>query len=138
MAVILVAEDNPGLRRLVRIALEMAGHDVLAVPDGILALRHLRLGEPVDLLLADHRMPGLTGIETIERAIARAPGLPCVLTTGDEVVGRDAVLLARLGAGMVRKPFSVEELLDAVREGLGATPVVGRATPLAHGPRPRR
>lgn len=114
---ILLAEDDPGVRRMARVALERAGYRVLEAADGEQAVScfDAHRGE-VDLLLFDLSMPGLDGLSAIETIRERAPGLAALVMSGhpdrDRVWPEDVPLLL--------KPFGPETLLEHVGKRLGA------------------
>jgi two-component system KDP operon response regulator KdpE len=113
MSRVLIADDDPGLRRVVRDAFERAGHEVEAAVDGNEALELFRAGA-FDLIVTDLAMPGRTGLELTEeiRKSSRVPIL--VLTVRNEE--REKVRLLDAGADdYVSKPFGVEELLARAR-----------------------
>ncbi|MFC4350225.1 response regulator [Fodinicurvata halophila] len=115
MARILLAEDDPGLRRVLVRALDAAGHSVRAAGDGLEALRQLH-EEAVDLLLADIVMPGLDGMELARRAGGLHPGLRIMFITGfAAVVLRDGRMeQAPAGARLLSKPFHLRDLVREV------------------------
>ncbi|MFI5342380.1 MAG: response regulator [Candidatus Methylomirabilales bacterium] len=78
---ILVVDDNPGLLETLATMLEEAGLKVLPAESGEVALRLLDQS-PVDLVLTDLGMPGLTGWQVAEAVKAKAPWTPVVLLTG--------------------------------------------------------
>ncbi len=113
---VLLAEDQPPVRRQARRILESAGYAVVEARDGEEALA--ALDGSVDLLLTDVVMPGLGGPELAERATALHPGLRVVVMSGHT---EDAVLRAGVregGVGFVQKPFSEASLLQAVAVAL--------------------
>ncbi|HEY7863710.1 MAG TPA: response regulator transcription factor [Thermoanaerobaculia bacterium] len=113
MSRVLIADDDPGLRRVVRDAFERAGHEVEAAVDGNEALELFRAGA-FDLIVTDLAMPGRTGLGLTEeiRKSSRVPIL--VLTVRQEE--REKVRLLDAGADdYVSKPFGVEELLARAR-----------------------
>src|SRR5262249_55907373 len=125
MSRILVIDDNPSVRSLVRSALAGgAGHQVLEAADGFEGLAVARR-QPPDLVLCDLFMPGLDGLETIGLLRQELPPLPVVgLGAGAERrSGADLLRVARqLGAAWVlSKPFGLEELFAAVAHLLGAS-----------------
>jgi two-component system response regulator AtoC len=63
---IIIADDEPGIRRIVSILLEEAGYEVKAVENGKEAVDALPLFKP-DLVLLDQQMPVLTGVEALEQ-----------------------------------------------------------------------
>jgi len=65
---ILVVEDNPTVRDGLEQILRRVGHEVTAVQDAVAALRHCQ-EEPVDLVITDFKMEGMTGLELLETLI---------------------------------------------------------------------
>jgi DNA-binding response OmpR family regulator len=115
---ILVADDEPHIRRILATFLESAGFDVDQANDGAEAAQLLSGPRPYDLALLDLMMPGLTGLEVLEKArgsLERA-GLPVViLTAKGQDTDREAALA--LGAdAFITKPFSPKKLLALVRQ----------------------
>jgi two-component system cell cycle sensor histidine kinase/response regulator CckA len=118
--VILIAEDNEGVRALTVRLLVDAGYKVYEGCDGVDALETLQtLPEPVDLLISDVMMPRMNGSDLAAQFQHVQPGSPILLMSGymdEEMVRRsfkdpDAVL---------PKPFTAEALLSRVRELIGA------------------
>ena len=120
--VILLVEDEDGVRRLTRRILEATGYVVLEADDGPAAMDILEARqEPIDLLLSDVVLPNLGGRALAERAMAMRPGLKVLLVSGyagDEILSED------LGHGMsfLAKPFAAAELSYRVAELLGTRP----------------
>ncbi len=79
---IVVADDDPDIRRLVVLKLTSAGHEVTAVGDGAAALEAIRR-DPPDLAVLDVMMPGMTGVEVCValRGERRTAGVPVILLT---------------------------------------------------------
>lgn len=136
---VLLAEDDPQLRRLVGDALRERGLVVLEVASGgglLQTLGSCLLGElrPPDLVLSDQRMPGTTGLEVLEGLRRARWELPFVLFTafGDPALLERA---ARLGATVVDKPCDVDDLAELVARRCDGTttldtrPPAGRAWP---------
>ena len=123
---ILLVEDDPVVRHVVRLLLELEGDSVLEAKDGddALTVVHSYQG-PLDLLLTDVMMPGLSGAEVCDRVREGRPGLPTLFISGfyPEAVFPDHRLPE--GSAFLAKPFMPEELVDAVDELLGE-PVGGR------------
>lgn len=114
---ILLADDDASLRRVVQFKLQKNGYDVAAVADGHQALEQLER-EPYDLLLSDIRMPGVDGLELLERARERRPDLKVVLMTAHATVTQ-AVQAVKLGAfDYITKPFEDEQLFRALEQAL--------------------
>jgi two-component system OmpR family response regulator len=109
MAHILVVDDDPHLREVVRFALERAGHRVSEAADGAAALASFA-SEPAELVVLDVLMPELDGLEVCRRIRARASVPIIFLSSRDDEL--DRVLGLELGADdYVTKPFSPRELV---------------------------
>lgn len=135
---ILLVEDDPVVRHVVRLVLELEGDIILEARDGDDALAILGgYHGDLDLLLTDVMMPGLSGAEVCDRVRAGRPGLPTLFISGfypeavfpDQRLPDDSAFLA--------KPFMPEELIDAVDDLLARVMGVG-AQPRAAASRPRR
>jgi DNA-binding NtrC family response regulator len=115
-----VVDDEAGVRRVVATALRRFGHDVL-VAGGYEEAMDLarREGNGLDLILADVMMPRRTGPELVTELLPYCPRARVVFTTGyttREMAGAGA----HPGAVWLEKPFSIDELLDALRRALAA------------------
>jgi DNA-binding NtrC family response regulator len=114
--VILVVDDELGLREAFHLILD-DDYEVLDAPDGAAALDVVRSSQ-VDLVLLDIRLPGMDGIEVLERIKAIDEGVEVVLVTAVRTV-RTAVAAMKLGAfDYLTKPFEEDELLSLVRRAL--------------------
>jgi len=114
--VILVVDDDPGLRESFRAILEDE-YEVLDVPDGLQALELLRTCQ-VDLVLLDVRLPGMDGIEVLERIKQIDEQMEVVLVTAVQTL-RTAVAAMKLGAfDYLTKPFEEDEVLSVIRRAL--------------------
>jgi two-component system OmpR family response regulator len=113
MPTILVVDDDPNLREVVRYALSRQGFTVREAQNGAEALRSFAQS-PVDLVVLDIVMPELDGIETC-RELRRKSRVPIVfLSSRDEEL--DRVLGLELGADdYLTKPFSTRELVARVK-----------------------
>lgn len=110
---VLVVEDNPRCRLLLKTLLHRDGFAVTVAADGEAALAALAAG-PFDLVLLDVRLPKLDGFEVARRARAARHTMPIIAITAC-ALPRDRE--ACLAAGMnwyVSKPFGVEELWAAI------------------------
>lgn len=134
---ILLVEDDPVVRHVVRLLLELAGDVVLEAKDGdeALTLSGSHAGV-IDLLLTDVMMPGLSGADVCQRLRQSRPGLPTLFISGfyPEAVFPDQRLPE--GAAFLAKPFMPEELMDAVDELLAR--LAGQDRPRNGQPRFRR
>jgi PAS domain S-box-containing protein len=117
---ILLAEDEPAVRRLVVTVLQAQGYTVLEAGDGREALAVWEAhGPAVDLLLTDLLMPHVGGNELAARLRQRRPGLPVVFMSGytDDEQIRAALLTGE--APLLKKPFRTADLIRQVRQALG-------------------
>ncbi|HVX41490.1 MAG TPA: PAS domain S-box protein [Gemmatimonadaceae bacterium] len=118
--VVLVAEDNEGVRALTVRVLADAGYQVLEACDGLEALEVLRgLREPIDMLISDVMMPRMSGTELAAQFQRLQPGSPILLMSGymdEESVRRSFAD----PSAVLPKPFSPEVLLARVEEAIGA------------------
>lgn len=120
-ALVLVVEDEPEVRQLVRRSLEAVGLAVIEAENGRQALEAITArGEAPRLVVTDVIMPGLTGRELSEALARSRPGLPVLFMsgyTGDDVLARS---LLPATAPFIQKPFAPEELVARVRSLLAA------------------
>jgi two-component system KDP operon response regulator KdpE len=124
---ILLIDDEPQIRRVLRAGLMSQRANVLDVPSGEEALELLRL-QTVDLILLDLNMPGMGGLETC-RAIRNGWDVPIIVLS---VRDSDADKVEALDAGAddyVCKPFSFEEVMARIRAALRRTGFATDTTP---------
>jgi two-component system, chemotaxis family, chemotaxis protein CheY len=122
--VVLVVEDDPETRTMLRIFLEEAGYAVREAADGAAALRETRAVRP-SLVLLDLHLPRTDGWEFVaDYRWEPGPRAPIVVLTADADAEAHAAALG--AAGHLLKPFNLDELLE----------VVGRQ--VKQGPRPRQ
>ncbi|HEV7924929.1 MAG TPA: response regulator [Verrucomicrobiae bacterium] len=119
---ILVVEDEPTLRSLVRKVLERSGYAVIEASSGVAAVELWTKTKPhVDLLLTDMVMPdGISGLQLSETLKAQNPGLKVIFTTGysAELMGKDFKI--KEGVNFLQKPYPPQKLVQTVRNGLEA------------------
>ncbi len=121
MARILIAEDDEPVRRFVKRALEMDGHEVEAEADGAAALERVAEEQGAfDLLLSDIRMPLMDGIALALSVGRDFPGLPILLMTGFADQRERAHDLEAIIEDVVTKPFSLAEIRAAVAQALSS------------------
>jgi two-component system KDP operon response regulator KdpE len=116
---ILVVDDEPRMRRFIRMNLELEGYRVIEAEDGLDALEKVRVNLP-HLILLDVMMPELDGFETLAmlREISRTPVIMLTVQADEE----DKVRGLELGADdYVTKPFGTRELTSRVRAVLRRT-----------------
>jgi DNA-binding response OmpR family regulator len=120
---ILVVDDNAGVRRSLASLLTRAGHDVIQAANGSEASRVWHAVE-LDLVILDLFMPDKDGIEIMVELRAFVPGIPIIVMSGGAYGSQMDMLSAAelLGASLtIQKPFTLEEMLEAVRKALPAT-----------------
>ncbi len=118
---VLVVEDDPAVRRLVVRVLREYGYNVLETGHPEDALRMVRQAEkPIDLLISDVVMPGLSGPKMAEELDAIQPGMKVLYVSGytEETVIKHGV--QDLSISFLHKPFSPEELYEAIQQVLAA------------------
>lgn len=116
MARVLVVDDEPAIRRLLRQTLERAGHMVIEATDARAALAAVAHDGP-DAVLLDLGLPGRDGLELVP-VIAREPAIALVVVSARDATD-DKVAALDLGADdYVTKPFDSEELLARLRVAL--------------------
>jgi len=114
-AVILIVDDDPLIAMSTTEMLEDLGHHVIGASSGLHALDILRSEQPIDLMMTDHVMPGMTGIELAAAASEVRPSLPILLATGYAELPEGAQLdLPRLA-----KPYHQDQLRDRLDQLLG-------------------
>ncbi len=116
---ILLVEDDPDIQHLVSYKLGRAGLDVIAVTDGIAALREARARRP-DLVLLDVRLPRMSGLEICRelRAGAVTARTPIIMLTARARPQDIEQAYAAGATDYVVKPFSPRDLLARVEHAL--------------------
>jgi two-component system KDP operon response regulator KdpE len=115
-ATILVVDDEPQIRRVMRSTLSVHGYVIAEASNGEDAIASVRKNRP-DLVLLDVNMPGMGGLEAC-REIRRSSDAPIIMLTVRNAE-RDKVLALDAGADdYVVKPFGIEELLARIRAAL--------------------
>lgn len=117
MKKVLIVEDDQSLRVVIRMVLEQAGYAVVEASHGAAALE-LMESEMPDLVLADVRMPHMSGVELTARlrSSSRTASVPIVLLSG-LVLDPE---VAKLADAVVAKPFEPADLVAAISGSLDA------------------
>ncbi|WP_426439943.1 ATP-binding protein [Bradyrhizobium genosp. P] len=114
-AVILFVDDDPLIATSTTEMLEDLGHRVIGASSGLHALDILRSDQPLDLMMTDHVMPGMTGIELAAASRQVRPQLPVLLATGyAELPDGSQIDLPRLA-----KPYHQDQLRERLEQLLG-------------------
>ena len=118
---VLVVEDEVTVRRLASRVLRARGYRVLEASDGGEALQLVRHSGPLDLVLTDIIMPGLSGPALVERLLPTTPDLKVLYITGysEEAIRQHGLLPA--GGALLEKPFTAHQLAERVHAALART-----------------
>jgi len=118
MPYILVVDDEPKIRQILKIMLSLQGHQVDEAEDGLEALEKIK-NEFYDLVIADIKMPRLSGLELLEEIKKLEYPIPVVFITAYASVD-SAVEAMRAGAvDYIPKPFEEERILLTIERALG-------------------
>lgn len=114
---VLIADDEPNARRVLEILLRKLDCEVFSAPDGKAALEALR-ESPVDLLITDLNMPGMSGLELLAAIRNDGHTFPVIVVTAYGTV-ENAVAAMKLGAfDFIIRPLDVEQVKIVVRRAL--------------------
>ena len=128
---ILVCEDDPGLRLLLRLAIEPRGHRVIEAGEGAIAILLARNAEP-DLVIVDMRLPDCSGIDVVRRLRSETglTAMPIVMTSGS-MQASDQRTAEEAGVdAFIQKPFDLHALVDEVERLLSESESYRSALPL--------
>ncbi len=116
MPKILIAEDEPDIRELVALILELDGYEIVQARDGQDAVEKARTERP-DLILMDVRMPRMTGYEACEtlKADPATQHIPVVFLSAKGQAGEVEAGLRAGAVAYLLKPFDAEDLLAQVK-----------------------
>lgn len=119
---IVVIDDEPGIRRTLEAVLTRAGYEVRLASNGSEGVALCRDSVP-HLVITDLHMPQADGFEAIVALRALDPKLPIIAISGGDETARLQLLGSSELLGVVsslKKPFTVREILDAVRAAIGS------------------
>ena len=121
---ILLTEDDDSVRMFVSRALELDGHKVDTACHGVEALERLTANDGAyDLLVSDVKMPLMDGIALAHEAAGQWPGLPILLMTGFADQRERADDLSQVIRDVVTKPFTLQQIRDAVSDAAEHDPL---------------
>jgi CheY-like chemotaxis protein len=113
---ILVVEDNPDVKTVAVSLLEQLGYRVVSVDSARAGLDYIQHGGEADLVFSDVMLPGeMNGVELAKTVRAERPALPILLTSGYA-----EVLMRNQGVPILRKPYRMAALAEAVHAALAA------------------
>ena len=114
---VLVIDDDPGVRDYMEALVSRQGYEVSAAADGEEALKNLETTQP-DLITLDVVLPGMDGLQTLEKLKQRLPDVPVVMLSGHGQARNIVEAMRRGASDFLRKPFEVEELELAFQKAL--------------------
>ena len=118
MTEILIVDDEPRLLRVLRLGMPDHGFNVMTAANGQEALKFL-FDKQIDVLVTDIHMPVMDGVELIYEMERLGIKLPIVVTTAHADVETAVKTLKHGACDYIRKPFSVDELVDSVKKAMG-------------------
>jgi DNA-binding NtrC family response regulator len=117
MASVLIIDDDRGVGTILQEVLSAEGHDVTALISAEDGMRYLKVDEP-DLILLDLQLPGMSGIEFLEKIQDKRDRIPVIIITSHGDV-QTAVRAMKLGASdYIKKPFNIEEIALIIQKVL--------------------
>lgn len=117
---ILIVDDEPHLRLLYETELRRAGFETMTAADAQQGLEYIATMEP-DLVILDIRMPGMDGIEALQRVLDRNSSIPVILNTAYSSY-RDNFMTWAADA-YITKSSDVTQLVEKVKELIGSEAV---------------
>lgn len=116
MSTVLIVDDDPSTRAVIRMILEMDGHEVVEAGHGEKALELIHPDRTPDVVTTDLMMPGLGGVELIRRLRAepKTAAIPIIALSSDSQALRE-LRAAGLVDAVVNKPFDAGTITSCVR-----------------------
>jgi two-component system, chemotaxis family, chemotaxis protein CheY len=114
---VLVVDDEPDIRKVVRLSLQKAGYEVIEAENGEKAIEAINQGENrllLDVVICDIRMPKINGVEAIAYFRANYPRVPLIVLTGFPDTDMATSLLRQGVVDYLVKPVEGEKLREAV------------------------
>ncbi len=114
---VLVVDDEPDIRKVVRMSLQKAGYEVIEAENGEKAIEAINQGENrllLDVVICDIRMPKINGVEAIAYFRANYPRVPLIVLTGFPDTDMATSLLRQGVVDYLVKPVEGEKLREAV------------------------
>ncbi len=129
---ILIVDDDPTQRRLMRAVCEKAGYPVLQVDSGESALQLLQgeQGNDVSLVMLDLKMPGLGGMETLKRAKSYRDELPVIVLTAQGGIDTVVEAMQNGATDFFVKPASPERVIVSINNALNISTLKGEVSRL--------
>lgn len=118
---VLIVDDEPDVRKVVRMTLEKAGYDVIEAEDGEKAIQEVNKGENplmLDVIISDIRMPKINGVEAINYFRQQYPRVPLIVLTGFPDMEMATGFLKQGIVDYLVKPVEKQKLTDAVTKAM--------------------
>lgn len=129
---ILVIDDDPTQRRLLQAAVERAGFACRTAPDGEAGIATAcDAREAIDVVLLDLTMPGLSGLETLDRLTERRPELPVIMLTATSGIDTIVQSMRRGAIDFIVKPANPERVVVSIRNALKMQSLTGEVKRLS-------
>ncbi len=121
MARILVVDDEPTIRHVMRLYLEMEGHEVSEAVDGQEALEFFKTEhERLDAVILDLSMPRLSGRECLQKMCDIDSGVPVVISSGSAALGPLDPRELQPAFAVLEKPFRLERFGEVIKRTLAS------------------
>jgi DNA-binding response OmpR family regulator len=115
---ILIVDDDPTIRVLVKEIVSGIGYQPVAVADGIQAMRFLTRNN-IDLMISDVNLPGISGLELLRWSKAQKPGLPVILMSGESRAAWVPAATENRADAVFSKPFYLHDFSRAIHNLMG-------------------
>jgi len=118
---VMIVDDEPDIRKVVRMTLQKAGYDVVEAEDGQKAIEVINTGENrlmLDVIICDIRMPKINGVEAIAYFRKEYPRVPVIVLTGFPDVNMATSFLSDGVVDYLVKPVEGEKLKAAVAKAM--------------------
>jgi CheY-like chemotaxis protein len=116
---ILLVDDDLHIRSLGRELLESLGYGVETAESGEEVFEKFHQGQPLDLVILDYHLPGIGGLEVVQRLKALSPGTEVLMASGFFTNREKEALTAEGARSFLDKPFRLKELKSRLEEVLG-------------------
>ena len=129
---VLIVDDDPTQRRLMRAVCEKAGYPVLQADSGesALSLLQSQQGQDVGVMMLDLRMPGLGGMETLKRAKSFREDMPVIVLTAQGGIDTVVEAMQNSATDFFVKPASPERIIVSINNALNLTTLKGEVSRL--------
>lgn len=110
----MLIDDDPGIRRILSIALQEAGYNVVTAPDGETGIRLCRIESP-QIVITDIGLPGIDGLEVLKRIKEMDEDMEVIVSTAYTEIALAVKAMQLDATGFVTKPVSEEALTQALK-----------------------